>query len=91
MRYWHLSQIGIVTQEVGHCDLILRKMFFFILIVLKIHGATYALQNFSQIDQVIQEGMLILVVKQQRPYLIPEQPEFYFAEALQPCRAACEI
>ena len=52
--------------------------------------------NFSQIYQVVQEEKLILVVKlllllHQRPYLIPEHPEFYFSEALQPCHVGCEI
>ena len=27
MRYWHLSKIGLI-KEVGHCDLILLRIFF---------------------------------------------------------------
>ena len=33
----------------------------------------------------------LAIFQQQRPYLIPEQPEFHFSEALQPCHDACEI
>ena len=54
------KQNNALKQEVGHCDLILLWIFFFTLIILKNQGA---IQNFSQIYQVVQQEKLILVVE----------------------------
>ena len=33
----------------------------------------------------------LAIFLQQRPFLIPDQPEIYYSKVLQPCHAACEI